>query len=606
MRKLDTMAAALGYRPATVFRSLPPVARDAEFQRIANLPRRPVPLEGSLHAQALVELARERFGREATFCACRSRGRECITSLRTVQAWGLYELGIREGLLGAIGVGHGKTVLDILAPLAIPNCKIAVLLCPPGLIHQLIAEYELLREHWRVPSLISHGNATYNAMLKGVPVLHVFPYSRLSRADATVWFDTVKPDFVIADEVHYLRNPDTATTSRVMRHFRKYPNTRFAGWSGSVTDSRLEDFAHLSGLALREHSPVPLKRETLSLWSLALSAGDDPSPPGCLIEFCEPGENVREGYHKRLSESQGFVTTSEASVDIPFRLLERKAPPLPPTIANMLEDLRATWTRPDGEELTDPLSLARCARELACGLYYRWKFPRREPVALIQEWLRIRKLWNAELREYLQARKEFRDSPLLCKLAAMRAHGDLQQAKNLPTWKAEHWPAWRDIEDKVKPETEAVRVDDYLVRDAINWATDNRGIVWYDINDFGEWVSELSGLPKHGGGPDAGPRIMSERGDRSIVVSLKAHGTGRDGLQRLYNTQLIAQPPSKATTWEQCLGRLYRIGQKSDLVTANFYRHTPELAKHVDNAIANALYVSKILGTKQKILSEFV
>jgi hypothetical protein len=125
--------------------------------------------------------------------------------------------------------------------------------------------------------------------------------------------------------------------------------------------------------------------------------------------------------------------------------------------------------------------------------------------------------------------------------------------------------------------------------------------VWYASSAFGAWVSELSGLPLHGGGVGAGKRIAEERGDRSIVASLLSHGTGRDGLQYLFHRQLIAQPPSSSTAWEQLLGRLHRTGQEAPIVYADAYRHTREVEASVDQAMARALYVEQTLGARQKL-----
>ena len=582
--------AAWGRRPA--------IEASDDLRRIIALPRRARP-EGA-RAEALVELISGRYGLAAGPCGCATLGRECITRLRLAQAWALYELGLRGGLLGPIGVGHGKTILDLLTPLAVPDCRLAVLLVPPTLVGQLVAEYDLASQHFRVPSLVCHGRPD-TRLVAGAPVLHVFPYSRLSRPEATSFLEQLRPDLVIADEVHKLRHADTATTSRVLRYFAAHPETRFAGWSGSLTDSSVKDYTHLAALALREGSPVPLDPEVAEEWSRALDPGDDPAPAGRLLDLCEPGEHVREGFHRRLVETPGVVSTTEPAVDAELEITERAAPPIPASVANALDDVRATWVRPDGEELVDALSLGRCLRELACGFYYRWTFPRGESVSTILEWLSARKEWRQEMRLKLRERREHLDSPLLCARAAMRGWGDVEGDPELPRWRAATWPRWRAAKHTVQYETEPVRLDEYLARDAAAWGHEHRGIVWFEHRAFGEWVAEISGLPLHGGGQDAGVRIGAERGDRSIIASIKSHGTGRDGLQRLFCEQLFANPSSSGTTWEQALGRLHRIGQRAPVVRAEFYRHTEELARHVDQALARALYVQGTLGAVQKL-----
>lgn len=586
-------------------------SRSEDFARIFSLPTRdPHEIEGA-HGVALQRLAREQYGRDVGGCECPKTGRACILELKPIQAALLYEIEIAGGCIASVGVGHGKTIAGILAPLARPEIKNAVILVPPGLVAQLVAEYQLLKNHWRVPSLISHHPPVpFASRITGAPTLHILPYSKLSRPDSTIWLEKVAPDLIVADECDLLRNPKTATTSRVLRYFRGHPTTLFVGWTGSLSDKSIADYAHLSALALKKKSPLPLDDATLSSWAAII----DPPPigtkkvptnPGALLEFCEPGEHVRSGFRNRLISTRGFVATDTPSVNIPLRINRRAPPPIPDQINLMLAGVRETWTRPDGEEFTNPLDVSRCLRELACGLFYRWKFPRGEDVETITQWLEVRKAWNKELRFKLLSRAEHLDSEHLCTLAAMRFHGDLSSTDELPSWDSEIWPAWREVKDSVRPDTEAVRVSDYLICDAAEWASSHVGIVWYETDDFGVWLSEITGLHKHGGGVHAGDLIKAEKGENSIIASVKAHGRGRDGLQFLFSDQLVVQPFSSSKLWEQALGRLHRQGQKADEVNCNVYTHTIELEKHLQAALSRASYVSDTLGAHQKITEGF-
>lgn len=595
----------------------PPVSPSDDLKRILDVPRRPQLEASSVRGAAMVEMITRRYARERTDpCRCRSDfNRDCITRLRLTQAWALYEIGIGSGMLGPIGVGHGKTILDLLTPLALRDCKVAVLLVPPNLVTQLVDEYDLLAEHFRVPALICHGK-DLTRVVPGAPVLHVFPYSRLRMSSATTFLEDVLPDAIIADEVHKLRHADTATTSRVLRYFAAHPSTRFCGWSGSITDSSIKDYAHLAALALRETSPLPLDPIVVEDWARAVDPSDYPAPMGALEALCEPGESLHAGFHRRLVETQGVISTTEPAVDCELDIEERPAPEIPYNVAEALKVLRGEWLRPDGEEFVEAIEVARCSWQLACGFYYRWIFPPIDGVAQkvedIDEWFAARKSWRKQLRQRLREREAHLDSPELCENAAIRAwqpgiemrEDDVQWRKDgLPLWRAPTYPRWRKIKDKVRHETETIRLHPYLAEDAAAWAHRNLGIVWYDTRAFGQWVAEISGLPLHGGGPNAGPLIKAEKGDRSIIASIKSHGTGRDGLQFLFRTQLVANPPSSATDWEQLLGRLHRVGQKAPRVEAWFYRHTPELRAHVDQALRRALYVQGTLGSAQKLRS---
>jgi hypothetical protein len=613
--------------------SQPPVASSPDLARILELPRRAKLSPGSKESEALIDFVTERYRRPVQgACQCKELGRECITRLNLTQAWGLAEIELRQGLLGPIVVGGGKTFLGILAPLAMPNCESALLLVPSSVLDQLVFDYRLISQHFRVPSLIVHGRDVR------VPTnerawLRVFPYSRLSRPENSEFIKNARPDFIIADECDRLRHPDSATTARVLRYFFAHTGTRFAGWSGSLTDSSVTDYNHLAALALRENSPLPISRQVAEDWARALDPvreGEEPAPAGALSRLCDEGEDLYSGFSRRLLETEGVVSSADAGVSVPLRVRARKAPAIPDIINFHLKKLRSHSVRPDGEEFTDALQISKCACELACGFYYRWKYPRGESEKLIEEWFEARKKWNKAVREKVKQRRPQLDSEDLCAKAAARAWGDLDESsrvvsrfshydtttgqpiyvqqlegrKDGPKWKCEHWPAWRAIRDAVQPEVEAVWVDDYLAQAAAEWALESPGIVWYGHQAFGKRVAELAELPLHSGGQKAGERIGKERGDRSIVASIKSHGRGRNGLQFFFNRQLVACPPSTATDWEQLLGRTHRRGQVKE-VTAEFFAHTPELISHLQTAISRAEYVQATLGSAQKLVKSF-
>lgn len=600
----------------------PPVLSSPDLQRVLALPRREIPDEAK--REALIDLMTERLARSNPSCRCTELGRGCITRLRAVQAWALYEIGLYGGMLGPINVGDGKTLINILAPLQLAarwNGKTILLLVPAKLVDQLVREYLLVREHFRVPALVVHGNAT-SVRSEEPTVLHVISYERLSRADATSFLETLAPDAIIADEAHHLSNATAVRTGRFLRYLVKRFGTRCVFHSGSMTDDSIDDFWHLAAFALREGSPLPLDQHVKDDWAGALDPSDSPAPPGALARLCDQPdpttEELRAAFHRRLVETRGVITSTTPLVHVSLTITERAAPTIPPVVDQALRDLRGTWCRPDGEEILDALSFFRCARELACGFFYRWVFRHGETTAQIDEWLEARKLYRSELRGMLYRPQPKLDSPHLLGLAAARAHAstsrpkgkDLWWEKNeegesVPCWLSEHWPRWRAAKPWInrgkKPDTEAVRLDPYLAEDAATWAHENRGIVWCSKTEFGIWVAELGGLPLHRGGKGAGERIGRERGDRSIVASIKSHGEGRDGLQYVFTDQLVAHPPSGATAWEQMLGRLHRPGQEHP-VRGAYYAHTPELAANVETALGRATYVQGMIGARQKLL----
>lgn len=581
--------------------SRPPVDNSAELDRILALPRRPpVDLEKDANgqyspkAQALVQLMTERLGRGPRKCACKGRH---IDTLMPVQAWALYEAPLAGGLFGAVGVGSGKTTLDILMAMVMPDCKRAVLLIPPGLRHQLKDEYLLLREHFRVPSIVFEDQSF---SVTGAPVVYVVPYSKLSQPKSTALFKSLDPDCVLADEIHRLKNRNASSVSRWLRHHADRPDTRLCGWSGTVTTKGIEDYAHLLAISLGDGSPLPINPQVVQEWAGAVDPSEYPGPPGALQRLSAPGETLYQGYHRRLVDTRGVVTTKSRAVDASINIFERNPPPMPKALASMLEELRSTEERPDGEELVDQLAVATCAQQLACGFYYRFHYPRHEKVATIEAWFRARKNWGKELRAKLLFHEEHLDSPHLCANAAARA--GTGYTGDLPIWSSDTWAEWAAIKDSVKPETEAVWVDDYLARDAAEWGKKHLGIIWYAYGAFGQKVAELGKLTRHGGGLGAEARILAEKGNRTIVASIKAHGTGRDGLQRIYREQLVANAPSSGGLWEQLLGRLNRLGQTADEIDTWVYRHTAEMASSIDRAVIQAKYIQGTLENQQLLL----
>lgn len=594
----------------------PPVGNSDDLQRILALPRREQELDGTPRAEAIIDRITARYAKNTKSCSCKQidPDRECLTRLRLVQAMALREIAICGGLFGPIGVGHGKTLIDLLAPLALAEynkeIKTTVLLVPASLVTQLIGDYEFVGQHFHMPSIVFHGNP-YSAVVSGAPVVHVVPYSRLCRPEATAWLEGhLKPQAIVADECHKLRNIKTATGHRVSDWMENHEETLFVGMSGSVTSKTPKDYDHLARWALRGGSPLPLDPIITDDWCRAISSKDNPAPGGPLLQLCNPDETLVSGYRRRLAETLGVVTTTAPAIDVTLNIDARDAPPIPAAVMAALNSVR-DFVRPDGEELMDALAVGKAAREVACGFYYKWIFPKHvfpRDEALIEDWREARKEYHKEVRSFLKHNaQQHLDSPKLCQNAAERAWGDRPALKGLPCWKANAWPEYRDVKHRVQYESEPVRIDDFLVRDAIAWAEENRGIVWSEHAAFSDWMVELTEgeLPYYGGGKNGGGLLgekgnVLERGDRSLILSIKAHGTGRNGLQNILHNQLIVMLPS-GQGCEQVLGRLHRIGQKAPAVNTWFYTHTKEMAKHINDALRDALYVEGTLGAVQKL-----
>jgi hypothetical protein len=127
--------------------------------------------------------------------------------------------------------------------------------------------------------------------------------------------------------------------------------------------------------------------------------------------------------------------------------------------------------------------------------------------------------------------------------------------------------------------------------------------VWYQHDAFGAAIGAASGLRVYSGGDAEDLRAAAALGSRSLVLSIKAYGTGFDGLQRAYSRALVTNSPSSGDAWEQAIGRLHRRGQAADEVVYEVYRHTPEVASAIDKAVAQAKYVEGVTGGRQALLA---
>lgn len=633
----DPMKAPFGWQsaaPSFNFKKGEPVSDSTDLQRILALPRRPVLDLESVTAEAIIELEMAKYARQNDDCHCAriDPRRPCLKRMLPAQAWMLREIAMRQGLIASGSVGLGKTFVFLIAALALTNVETVLLLIPSSLLDQIALDYRLISQHFHVPGLIVHAGdreIMKPVIIPGRPTVNVLPYSRLSLADSSDWIKNLNPDAILADEcdniksllssrgmrvAKYMMGDETLTPEEIARRH----STKFVGMTGSLLDQSVTELNWLCLFALKDGSPLPLDPDTVEEWGRCIDATGNPSAPGRLVDFAEQGEDIRHAVRRRLAETPGFVVADVSTVqvlgkeqDLRIIVEPKDAPSIPRIILDALDMVRG-GERPDSmapdadsdynEELEDDMAIARCALELATGMFYRWTFPNGEPTSLIKEWLKVRKAYNREVRIQSQMGETYMDSALLCEQAAMRAWGDLPPVEGKPEWKNPYWPAWKEIRDRVKPLPKAVWLDDFIVNDAAEWALSNTGIVWYNTKELARRIHEKTGLPVHDGGSKGGERLRQEKGDRSIISSIKSNGRGRDGLQHIFCENLVINPPASSTLWEQLIGRGYRRGQKSDYVRYQIYLHTPELKKSVRTARVRSRFVKDILGANMKLL----
>lgn len=600
------------------------VGDSRDLRRVLALPKRERPDEATL-LQWAKDLKAE-FGTGVTACECRSKyNRMCCAELLPVQAWLLHEARLVRGMLGPVGVGHGKTLCDLLVAMVVGSKKAALFL-PSNLKSQLLdVDWHFYGQHWKLPNLAG-GYGKW--LVPGRPSLYVLSYSELSGAKATDLLQKLRPDTFILDEAHALRNFTAARTKRFKRYFTENPDTALFAWSGTLTSKSLKDYAHLSNFALKDSSPTPHHWPTTEEWAGHLDPSEFRNPPGKLLSFClEGSDDASHGFSQRLVSTKGVVSSGDSnSCQASLVFSERKIV-APEPVKKLIEELKKTWQRPDGEELIDAMSAQRCARQLSCGFYYRWRWPRKEPTEVILRWLEARKNWHKELREKLKHAQLHMDSPKLLEAAAKRwyegythdeenENGIVQRRVQIepkskngpsPTWAAEYYQEWLKVRDSAVPETEAVWVDSFFTKDCYEWLKEGPGVLWYEFNAVAQSLVRLCAeykLPIRYAcpGPGGDEIVTHLKGSESVVASIRAHGTGKHF--HMFSRNNVANPPSSGDAWEQLLGRTFRPNQQADEVSVDVYRHTESMINAVEKARDLSDYIQGTFQGKQLLASK--
>jgi hypothetical protein len=564
------------------------VHASAEWHRIVSLPRRTLDLDAVPDLTPLWALPGGTM------------------RLWPVQSAALLEGERCGGLFAALPVGGGKTLLATLLPDAMQSKRAAILVPAQMKRKTLETTWPALSAHFALP----------------LDRITLVSYTQLERAPGDV-LDRLQPDLVIADEAHLLKNKDAARTARFLRYFKEHPETRFVAMSGTFTNQSLHDYAHLLRLCLRDGSPLPRDFMTLDEWSEALDVNvEDPRPAGALDRLCEPnttctgsnGERIRldhvhsstrDRFGCRLTSTPGVVALEAGFKGVSLTIRRREISP-PPKILAAIDRLRKSWVIGDPEaiegdanaaeeittgsinntveEVCDDLTFARLLRQLACGFYLRWDWP---GGARDQEWLGARSQWNGVVRHILRySRRTGLDSPMLVAGAASRGELTKEQQRV--------WEQWAAVKYRRQPPTVAVWIDDYLVKDAAQWAG-VPGIVWYESPTLGEAIAKALGEKRL---PEVATDIVMD--GRPQVLSIHKFGTGVDGLQRVYDRCLYTTVPN-AKQIEQSLGRLHREGQ-SRTVTADIYLPIPECFDVLETTKKKAEYAEQTRFGEQKVL----
>lgn len=502
-----------------------------------------------------------------------------------LQSEALYWAQIADGLIGALAVSAGKTLLTLLLPMAMPSQRM-VLLVPPQLRDQLKKMLAMYRAHWRIPEVVFGRGPPFDG-------IRVFGYSEISVASGADALELADPDLVVLDEAHQIRNKGSVRARRLARLMRSRPGRRLVALSGSMTTKSVTDYGHLMEMALRKNSALPRPWPELDDWSRVLDAGvqeDRRLPPGALVLLGSKSDSiddVRAAYRERLVSTPGVVA-SGANVLGMSLVIQCLRPKLSKEVARALAELERTWCRPDGEEIESPLMMAAVTRQLAYGFYYVWDWPNG---VVDQQWLESRALWHKEMREYLKStNRPGMDSPGLLALAASSGR-----------WASQHWAGWAAVKDRPEPPVRTDWIDRAFAVDLVRkWMSEGPGIVWYEHKAIGLEVSRALRLAQFEGGSDAALLAATPENTPHPVCSIRAHGTGKN--LQAWSRGLILGAPANGTTYEQLLGRMHRDGQLADEVVFTLPLHHASIEAALDTALTHAQYKEDTLEGRQKLL----
>lgn len=516
------------------------VPETQELHRILDLPRRV--WEKRSDIDELVQ--------DATEYLKKPGGAQTLLPIQAVALQEAHDLG---GGFIPIPVGGGKTHVTFLAPYVM-EAQRPLLVVPARLRDKTIREFAGLEQHW-----------------KKHPSIQIVSYEKLSRENGTAFLQGYRPDLIIFDEAHRLKNKSAAVTRKISAWMRTFPETKVIALSGTVTSRSILDFAHILRWCARTYYPLPIPQLELEAWAAAvdeikLSERREANGPGALIKLCDSVEKskgrdgVRSALRRRIYETPGIIAghggECEASLNITLSLESGYSDRIKHLAARLNEGIL-----PNGdvfvEEASEFEKLSarwRIMRTLTSGFWYDWnpKPPR--------EWLDIRSTWRKIVRRLLDEHLPGLDSPM--QIARAAAENKLGLSAH------EAYLAWKRVEKSHTWEVTPVWEDDIVIKRVEKWSKHNRGIIWVNEVALGERLEKDLGLPYyHRMGLDKlGRYIESARPkDGCIVASVGSNSEGRN-LQEHWSDNYVISPMPVGKDWEQLIGRTHRQKQKADEV----------------------------------------
>ena len=510
--------------------------------------------------------------------------------LKPVQKQALAAISELGGLFGPIPVGFGKTLIAWLAPV-VAKAKRPLILMPSHLIDSFKAEVGRFRHYFR----------------QGYREPEVRSYAILSSRKQSTLLEDMRPDMIVGDEAHTLRNETSSRGLRLRRYLHKYPDTKVVLLSGTFVDKKLSDLAELTHFCLRENNFIPTDTHCHEVWKQCVDLDGRPSEehwnafrPLVHAEGMEYGASrtdesrrkvARRAVCVRMASTPGVVMSEEVSTPVPL-FMHRVNFTVPAPVLDLIDTLEVGGKTPDGDDIiVEDSQKARLAKTLSLGFFHRWAWERiggRD-----EEWLMARRTWSRALRfEISENARENYDSAALIEADVQRVlRKDPKASGSIYT----AWRTWLPHREKLQPPTEPVWVDAFVFHRVGQWLSQQTRptIVWYQHQVVGDVLARM-GLEVYGAGTSQ-PVFAG----RHIAASITVHGTGKN--LQAWDQMLVIEPPSSGKTWEQLIGRTHRQGQTAPRVDVFVLCHTDVLNKAMDKACEEAEFACDITGCVQRL-----
>lgn len=577
--------------------------------------------------------------------------------LQRVQAEAIQIFSETGGLFAPIEVGGGKTLIALRCiGIAVENGLERVLLFVPPQVYSQLVNHDIAQARRWVSlgcSFFLMGGKSPDKrkqLAGGRRGCWVFPYSLLSRPDSYAILEAIRPELMIFDEAHALKNRGSARTKRILTYWRQY-RPHVVALSGTMTSKSLNDYAHILMMCLREGAPVPLEATTVQEWAATLDSEQKqteafhgqktgPGPLRPLIAWSNKHfpqtklnfdvQGFRAAYQNRLLTAPGVVSSPADSLGVSLIIENMTAAMLSrpggAQLVELIDRLEKEWLTPSGDEIEHAMLVWKWNSELTVGFYNSLIWPEVNDVATrlritddsAKELLLRSREYHSALQNYhKELRTWFRTRPHRPGLDTPMVVGNNMSRRGAQDVGNDLFKAWdnkqqKDFPERIERLSIPVRVCDFKLMQAIEWAKNHPagGIIWYRHQEVGVWMQELLELAGVDSihcpaGKPANVFLTSEGAAEAckgkiLVCSIGAHGEGKN-LQYLQD-QLFLQLPVSEKSAEQAIGRTHRKGQQADEITVTTMINGTYDEMALAALLNDALYVRETMNSPRKIL----